>query len=598
MKNVALFRAVLALALLGLATSGMAQTATGQITGTVKDATGAVVPGATVTVTSELTGSKREVTTGRDGNYVIPLLPVSTYSVSASLTGFKAAKRTGVRLSVDQTVRIDVDLQTGDLSEAVEVQAGALALDSETATVGQVITEKQITDLPLNGRNFLSLLFLGAGAVEAEGEQGSMRQGAGNAISIMGSRPTSNNFMIDGTSNVDTALGTPAAILSIDALEEFKEQTKTYSAEYGFSANQINLVSKSGTNEFHGTLFGFMRDDSLDAKNFFDPPDKEKPLLDQKQFGGVVTGPIIKNKTFFLVNYEGTRIERGFSSFFRVPNPNELAGRFSTTIIDPTTGQPFPNNTIPSSRFSRLAQVALDQDWYPAPNSDSPLGNYSVVRTPSPDPEPVHGPDRPGPGPLRPGLRPLHGHEVREPTDLGKHPGHLGPDLHPERQELAGLPHLAHPQQPGELVPLRPRLGRRSSQAHRVPPVRHRHPGQYGALPGHPRRPAELPERRHSGLLRHRRPGQRLLREHPAHVGHQQHHHLDQGQPHLQHRRQLPPVVAAAGSRHGLHGELRLRRRVHPHRQPGRGLPSRLLHERLLLPARGLQRPGTGRQPA
>jgi hypothetical protein len=381
MKNAASFRSVLALALLGLATSGMAQSATGQITGTVKDATGAVVPGAVVTATSELTGAKREVTSGRDGNYVIPLLPVSTYSVSASLTGFKAAKRTGVRLSVDQTVRIDVDLQTGDLSEAVEVQAGALALDSETATVGQVITEKQITDLPLNGRNFLSLLYLGAGAVEAEGEQGSMRQGAGNAISIMGSRPTSNNFMIDGTSNVDTALGTPAAILSIDALEEFKEQTKTYSAEYGFSANQINLVSKSGTNEFHGALFGFMRDESLDAKNFFDPPDKEKPLLDQKQFGGVVTGPIIKNKTFFLVNYEGSRIERGFSSFFRVPNPNELQGRFSTTIIDPTTGLPFPNNTIPASRFSRLAQVALDQDWYPAPNSDSPLGNYSVVRT-------------------------------------------------------------------------------------------------------------------------------------------------------------------------------------------------------------------------
>jgi len=381
MKNTALFRAVLALAVLGLAASGMAQTATGQITGTVKDASGAVVPGATVTVTSELTGSKREVTTGRDGNYVIPLLPVSTYSVTASLQGFKAAKRTGVRLSVDQVVRIDADLQTGDLSEAVEVQAGALALDSETATVGQVITEKQITDLPLNGRNFIQLLFLGAGAVETTGEQGSMRQGVGNAISIMGSRPTSNNFMIDGTANIDTALGTPAAILSIDALEEFKEQTKNYSAEYGFSANQINLVSKSGTNQFHGTVFGFMRNDALDAKNFFDPPTRKKPELDQKQFGGVITGPIIKNKTFFLINYDGTRIDRGFSSFFTVPNPNELAGRFSTTIKDPTTGQPFPNNTIPSSRFSRLAQVALQNGWYPAPNSTSPLGNYEVVRT-------------------------------------------------------------------------------------------------------------------------------------------------------------------------------------------------------------------------
>jgi len=368
-------------AVLGVAATARAQSATGQITGTVKDATGAVVPGVTVIVTSELTGSKREAISGKEGSFVIPLLPVSTYSVTASLQGFRPAKRTGVRLNVDQVVRVDLDLQTGGLTEAVEVQANAMAIDSETASVGQVITEKQITDLPLNGRSFISLLFLGAGAVEAEGEQGSMRQGAGNAISIMGSRPTSNNFMIDGTANIDTALGTPAAILSIDALDEFKEQTKTYSAEYGFSANQINIVSKSGTNEWHGALFGFMRKDGLDAKNFFDPPSAKKPKLDQKQFGGVIRGPVIKDKTFFLVNYDGTRIDRGFSSFFRVPNPDELAGRFSTRVIDPTTGQPFPNNTIPSSRFSRLAKVALDNKWFPTPNSDSPLGNYSVVRT-------------------------------------------------------------------------------------------------------------------------------------------------------------------------------------------------------------------------
>src|SRR5712692_8570238 len=149
----------------------------------------AAVLGVAVVVTSELTGSKREAISGREGSFVIPLLPVSTYSVTASLQGFRPAKRTGVRLNVDQVVRVDLDLQTGALTEAVEVQANAMALDSETASVGQVITEKQITDLPLNGRSFISLLFLGAGAVEADGEQGSMRQGAGNAISIMGSRP-------------------------------------------------------------------------------------------------------------------------------------------------------------------------------------------------------------------------------------------------------------------------------------------------------------------------------------------------------------------------------------------------------------------------
>ncbi len=269
----------------------------------------------------------------------------------------------------------------GAATETVEVQAATAAIETETATVGQVITEKQITDLPLNGRNFLSLLFLGAGAVMTDGEQGSMRQGAGSAISLMGARPTSNNFMIDGTANVDTSLGTPAVILSVDAMEEFKEQTKTYSAEYGFSANQINLVSKSGTNQYHGSLFYFGRNEGLDAKNFFDPPDQPKPKLDQKQFGGTISGPIIKNKTFLLVNYDGTRLDSGYSGFAIVPSPDELAGHFTTTIIDPVTGQPFPNNTIPQSRFSRLAQLTLKNGWYPAPNVDLPQGNYQYVRT-------------------------------------------------------------------------------------------------------------------------------------------------------------------------------------------------------------------------
>ena len=379
MRNRALLGAVLSL--LAMAGTAGAQTATGQITGTVKDSSGAVTPGATVTVHSDLTGLTRTATTNPSGDYSFPLLPTGVYSVTAELTGFSIAKQAGLRLGVDQVARIDLTLAVGGASETVEVQAATVALDTETATVGQVITEKQITDLPLNGRNFLSLLFLGAGAVETTGEQGGMRQGVGNAISLMGARPTSNNFMIDGTANVDTSLGTPAAILSVDAMEEFKEQTKTYSAEYGFSANQINLVSKSGTNEFHGSLFYFGRNEALDAKNFFDPADRPKPELDQKQFGGTISGPIIKNKTFLLVNYEGTRIERGFSQFFIVPTADQLAGRFTTPIIDPVTRQPFPNNTIPAERFSRLAQLTIRNGWYPAPNTNAPQGNYQQVRT-------------------------------------------------------------------------------------------------------------------------------------------------------------------------------------------------------------------------
>ena len=369
------------LALLAMADTAGAQTATGQITGTVKDTTGSVTPGVTVTVHSELTGMTRTAATNPSGDYSFPLLPTGVYSVSAELTGFSVAKRVGIRLNVDQIARVDLTLAVGAASETVEVRAATVALDTETATVGHTITEKQITDLPLNGRNFLSLLFLGAGAVQTDGEQGTMRQGVGSAISLMGARPTSNNFMIDGTSNVDTALGTPAVILSVDAMEEFKEQTKTYSAEYGFSANQINLVSKSGTNQFHGSLFYFGRNEALDAKNFFDPHDRPKPTLDQKQFGGTISGPIIKNKTFLLVNYEGARIDRGFSPFYIVPTADQLAGRFTTTIIDPVTKQPFPNNTIPADRFSRLAQLTIRNGWYPAPNTSAPQGNYQQVRT-------------------------------------------------------------------------------------------------------------------------------------------------------------------------------------------------------------------------
>jgi len=381
------FAGALLVTFVSMTANPSAQTATGQITGTVRDASGAVVSGVRVVVTNEQTGLTRETKTGANGDYVIPLLPVGVYVVTGEQAGFKTAIHTQVALTVDQIQRVDLLLATGNLTEIVEVQANALTLDTASSTVGHTITEKQVTDLPLNGRNFLQLLFLGAGAVETTGEQGGMRQGVGNAISIMGARPTSNNFMIDGTANIDTAIGTPAAVLSVDAIQEFKEQTTTYSAEYGFSSNQINLVSKSGTNTLHGAGFGFLRNDAFDARNFFDDKTAPAPELDQKQFGFVVGGPVMlpgysgRNRTFFLVNYEGTRIDRGATNFYTVPTPEQLSGRFNTPIIDPLTGAPFPNNTIPQSRFSRLAQLAVRNNWFPAPNSSAAQGNYQAVRT-------------------------------------------------------------------------------------------------------------------------------------------------------------------------------------------------------------------------
>ena len=186
-RNIALAAAVLAL--LGLAGVASAQTATGQIGGTVKDTSGAVVSGATVTVEGELTGLTRTATSDTKGDYVFPLLPPGTYSVKAKLQGFSVARKSDIRLLVDNKIRVDLTLKPGDVAETIEVQATTVLLQSENANVSQTLTEKQIAELPLNGRNFLSLLFLNAGAVETAGEQGTMRQGVGNAISLQGARP-------------------------------------------------------------------------------------------------------------------------------------------------------------------------------------------------------------------------------------------------------------------------------------------------------------------------------------------------------------------------------------------------------------------------
>ncbi len=300
-----------------------AQTATGQITGTVRDSTGGVLQGVRVTVTNQGTRVTRDTLTSGSGDYSFTLLPVGSYTVSAEQKGFSKAEQSGIGLNVDQVQRVDLTLAVGATTETITVEAPQVAVETETSSVGQVVNERQVTQLPLNGRSFLDLLFLGAGAVETSGEQGSMRAGEGNAISINGSRPTSNNYLLDGMVNTDTSLNTPAVVLSVDAIQEFKEQTATYSAEYGFSANQINIISRGGTNQFHGALFEFDRNNFFDARSFFQA--NVAPLR-QNQFGFVATGPIWipklyngKNKTFFMANYEGQRTRGGIDQFYLAP---------------------------------------------------------------------------------------------------------------------------------------------------------------------------------------------------------------------------------------------------------------------------------------
>ena len=302
--------------------------ANGTILGTVTDNSGAVVAGAGVDVTNIATGLTSHTQTSSTGDFTVPYLAPATYKVTVSSTGFQKAVVDNVGLVVGQQERVNVSLKPGTINESVEVQANAIALDTETSAVTQTVTQRQVEELPLNGRNFVQLLLLGAGAVTIGGEQGTMRQGQGNAISINGGRPTSNNYTLDGLVNTDTALNTPAVILSQDAIQEFKEQSGGYSAAYGFSANQVNIVSKSGTNSLHGTVFETVRNDAFDAKGHFQD---KIPELRQNQFGFVVGGPVYfgklydgRNKTFWLANFEGWRIRNGFSASGNTPDPAQL----------------------------------------------------------------------------------------------------------------------------------------------------------------------------------------------------------------------------------------------------------------------------------
>jgi hypothetical protein len=365
---------------------------TGTVLGTVTDATGAVLPNAKVTVTSAATGLAYHTSTSSSGDYNAPSLNPGPYSVQVEVPGFEKSRTTTFTLAVDQKIRMDVSMKPGSVSQEVVVSTQAVSLDTDSAS--QEIGARQVNDLPLNGRNFMQLLLVGAGAVTVGGEQGTMRQGQGNAVSINGGRPEGNNYTLDGLTNTDSALVTPAVILSQDAIQEFKVQSGTYSAEYGFSASQINIVSKSGSNQLHGTLFEFNRNNAYDARG---PFQTTIPTLRQNQFGYVASGPVYipklydgRNKTFWMANYEGWRVTNGGVLRASMPNPATLTGDFSAEAlpaygtpackanlstgndclpIDPLTGAPFPGNVIPSARIaSRFAQVAIANHYWLAPN--------------------------------------------------------------------------------------------------------------------------------------------------------------------------------------------------------------------------------------
>ena len=353
-----------------LAAPAFAQQA-GQISGVVTDTTGAVIPGATVTAIEVATGLRQVTLTRGAGEYRFLSLRPTRYEVTAEIDGFRTFRRTGVELLANQSLTLNVRLETGQLAEAIEVTGSATQVDTTTSTLNEVVDHERIVNLPLNGRDVAQLTTLVPGIVlsSTSGETGKSAPG-GLRLSSNGSQDRQVAFRLDGTSNTDPYFQENQQFPFPDALQEFSIQTSNYSAVHGNNAGAVvNVVTRSGSNEFHGGVFEYLGDRALTAKNFFSD---ERDHLRRNQFGGYLGGPLMKGKTFFFAGYQGTILRnRAGDAIAFAPTAAQRAGDFSgiaTPIRDPLTGQPFPNNQIPANRFdSRL----------PGPR---PVGGWQDVR--------------------------------------------------------------------------------------------------------------------------------------------------------------------------------------------------------------------------
>ncbi|HVB36980.1 MAG TPA: carboxypeptidase regulatory-like domain-containing protein, partial [Vicinamibacterales bacterium] len=299
----------------GMSGALWAQTTTGSIQGTVADATGAALPGATVTVRNIGTNAVRTTVTNASGNYDMSLLPPGQYSVTAELQGFQKLEKTGITLQVNQNARIDFALKLSSVQEAVQVTAEAPLVDTTDTTTKQVVDNKKIVGLPLNGRNFvdLGLTVPGVQAIS----QSSNVASRGGGMNIVGASETTNNYLLDGFDNNDPTTGEIQTFPSVDAVQEFTVLGGSYPAEVGFaSGGVVSLVTKSGTSKFHGDGFEFLRNSKFDAKNFFAT---SNPPLNRNQYGGTLGGPAPFAHTFFFVSYEGTRDREGTTTTSAVP---------------------------------------------------------------------------------------------------------------------------------------------------------------------------------------------------------------------------------------------------------------------------------------
>ena len=355
-----------------------AQVESAKIVGTVRDASGAVLPEAKVTVTNVATNVSRAITTDDSGNYVVTELRPGTYTVSVVREGFKEAVQSPFPLEVNQVIRIDLMLAVGNVSEKVEVRAAEPLVESQTSSIGQVVEEQRVHELPLNGRNFVELAYLAPGV--NQGPSGAVQQGGipenqrgTGAIQANGLTATNNNFLLNGFDNNEQQIGFEVIQPPIDAIQEFKVQTNNFGADIGRGGAVVNVVLKSGTNNLHGSLYEFVRNSVFDAKNYFDDPTLPIAPFKQNQFGGSIGGPIIKNKAFFFGDYQGTRIRQSQTDISTVPLLAERGGDFR----DRLTGQMFSPCPSGGPQFD----TGTVFDPIPATNQVCPDG-VTTYRTP------------------------------------------------------------------------------------------------------------------------------------------------------------------------------------------------------------------------
>ena len=326
---------------------------TADIVGTVRDATGAVLPGVTLTVTNVANGQQRSLTSDARGNYVVTALPIGEYSIRAEIVSFRPQVRSGVLLQVGDRPRIDITLELGDVTQEITVQESVPLLRTTNAEVSEVINNRRLVDLPLNGRQFVQLTLLSDNVFSTPvGTRGAALAQTGRQVVVGGQRAGHNMYWFDGTSITDQYFNNLVISPSVEAIQEFKIQKSIYTAEFGGKASaNVNAASKTGTNTLHGTVYEFFRNNVLDARTFFDRT-SDPPPLRQNQFGVSVGGPIRQDKTFFFTNYEGFRERRAQSRAFSLPSAKVRSGDFSglPTIYDPlSTGrQAFEDNQIPA----------------------------------------------------------------------------------------------------------------------------------------------------------------------------------------------------------------------------------------------------------